>query len=372
MSSDRELRERYETLDVLRGIAAFCVLFWHWRWLYCTPPLDCSTDPTLQPFFWLLKPLYQYGRWGVDLFFLISGFVFFYLYADAISNKRVMGVTFAVSRFSRLYPLHLLTLLVVTALQMLYFQRNGSYFIFEVNDAKHFLMHLFFASNWSRNSPFTFNGPAWSLSIEVLLYAMFFVLARTRLTHPLMLAVMALGGAFITREYNWIGRGVLSFFTGGLCFYLTRDWRKTHRLDPFLTACALLVPVGALLIQIVRKDVSFAERFTVIVLFPAMILTLTTNEIRLKPIIGPLRWLGDISYSSYLIHFPLALSFVTAASYFGFVMDPSSPWSLLLFLAFLIVLSILSFSHFETPVQGFLRTIAVARFNAHSQKTDSG
>jgi peptidoglycan/LPS O-acetylase OafA/YrhL len=129
-----------------------------------------------------------------------------------------MGVTFAVSRFSRLYPLHLLTLLVVTALQMLYFQRNGSYFIFEVNDAKHFLMHLFFASNWSRNSPFTFNGPAWSLSIEVLLYAMFFVLARTRLTHPLMLAVMALGGAFITREYNWIGRGFFPSLREGCAF----------------------------------------------------------------------------------------------------------------------------------------------------------
>ena len=66
MSSDRELRERYETLDVLRGIAAFCVLFWHWQWLYCTPPFS---DPALQPFFWLLKPLYQYGRWGVDFFF---------------------------------------------------------------------------------------------------------------------------------------------------------------------------------------------------------------------------------------------------------------------------------------------------------------
>jgi peptidoglycan/LPS O-acetylase OafA/YrhL len=208
-----------------------------------------------------------------------------------------------------------------------------------------------------------------SLSIEVLLYAMFFVLARTRLMHPLMLAVIALGGAFITREYNWIGRGVLSFFTGGLCFYLTRDWCKSHRLDPVLTACALLVPAGALLIQIVREDVSFAERFTVIVLFPALILTLATNEIRLKPIIGPLRCLGNISYSSYLIHFPLALSFVTAASYFGFVIDPSSPWSLLSFLAFLIVLSILSFSFFETPVQGFLRTIAVAHFNARSQKT---
>jgi peptidoglycan/LPS O-acetylase OafA/YrhL len=37
MSSDQALPERYETLDVLRGIAAFSVLFWHWRWLYCTP-----------------------------------------------------------------------------------------------------------------------------------------------------------------------------------------------------------------------------------------------------------------------------------------------------------------------------------------------
>ncbi len=177
--------QRYETLDALRGIAALSVVFWHWHWLYCAPgEITPLADPSIQPFFWLLAPLYLHGLLGVKLFFSISGFVFFYLYADAIAQRRVTITTFVNYRFSRLYPLHLLTLLTVTALQAAYFSRYGAFFIYQVNDARHFVLQLFFASNWSRVSPFTFNGPIWSLSIEILLYAMFFVLAFARLTYP--------------------------------------------------------------------------------------------------------------------------------------------------------------------------------------------
>src|SRR5260370_30315464 len=101
--------QRYETLNALRGIAALSVVFWHWQWVYC-PPGDATSlvDPSIQPFFWILAPLYRHGLWGVQMFFSISGFVFFYLYADAIAQRRVTVATFVNYRFSRLYPLHLL------------------------------------------------------------------------------------------------------------------------------------------------------------------------------------------------------------------------------------------------------------------------
>jgi peptidoglycan/LPS O-acetylase OafA/YrhL len=65
---------RYETLDGLRGIGALSVVFWYWPWLYC-PPGDAPilADPSIQPFFWILAPLYRHGFWGVEMFFSISG-----------------------------------------------------------------------------------------------------------------------------------------------------------------------------------------------------------------------------------------------------------------------------------------------------------
>jgi hypothetical protein len=41
--------ERYEALDVLRGLAALCVVFWHWQWFYCAAPLKCSADCQIAP-----------------------------------------------------------------------------------------------------------------------------------------------------------------------------------------------------------------------------------------------------------------------------------------------------------------------------------
>lgn len=54
----------------------------------------------------------------------------------------------------------------------------GSYFVYPNNDIKHFLLNLFFASSWSFESGHSFNGPIWSVSVEVLLHALFFFCSR--------------------------------------------------------------------------------------------------------------------------------------------------------------------------------------------------
>lgn len=114
------------------------------------------------------------------------------------------------------------------------------------------------------------------------------------------------------------------------------------------------VIIGAIVTQRIRQDLTFTERFTEIVAFPAIIVALSINEDRLKSIASRLRWLGDISYSSYLIHFPLLLLLVTTAAYSGIAISPS-PWLLLAYLSVLIALSLVSFHYFETPIQRLLR-----------------
>ncbi len=354
--------QRYETLDALRGVAALSVVFWHWQWLYWPPGTSTLiADQSVEPLFRVFSPLYQYGLWGVEMFFSISGFVFFYLYSDAIAQRKTTLLAFVNYRFSRLYPLHLLTLLIVTVLQALYFRRYGAFFVYQLNDGLHFVLQLFFASNWDRRDPLTFNGPTWSLSIEVLLYAMFFLLAFARLTRPVVVAALALFGAAIFREYMLIGEGMLSFFSGGLCFYLVSAWRSERRIDWTSALSMVAVICGAIAIQQIGNDLSFAERFTEIVAFPAIIIGLAANEDRFRSAVSRLRWLGDISYSSYLLHFPLALLLVTVAGDSGIVLNPSSPWLLLGYLAVLVALSLASFHYFERPMQRFLRARAKPR-----------
>ena len=250
--------------------------------------------------------------------------VFFYLYADAIAERDTDFLTFANYRIARLYPLHLATLLLVTVLQSAYYLHFGAFFVYQLNDVKHFVMQLPFASNWSWNSPFTFNGPVWSLSIEVLLYGIFFVVAFARMTSSIVLALLAVAGALIVREHPLLGHGLLSFFTGGLCLYIVREWRANHRLDVGALVAFIAVVTLSTVIQRISHDLSLMERLVEVVAFPAIIIALALNEERLLPITSRLKWLGDISYSSYLLHFPLALALVTFAAYANFAVNPSS------------------------------------------------
>ena len=209
--------ERFETLDALRGLAALAVVFWHWRHFYFDPAARVlpGLNDVSYPLDQLFGPLYRYGFLGVDLFFIISGFVFFHLYMKPIETGTVGGSRFAMLRVSRLYPLHLLTLLVVAGLQPLYTEQTGSFFVYQDNGTAAFVRQILFASNWGAQWPYSFNGPIWSVSIEVLLYLSFFIVARLGLTAPLWLSLFSIiGGLLILYGINWrLGQAYFHFFS---------------------------------------------------------------------------------------------------------------------------------------------------------------
>ena len=206
---------RYTALDVLRGFAALSVVFSHWPHFYFSPArkIGVWSDADL-PLYFIFWPLYRYGQFAVELFFLLSGVIFFYLYADAVHARKMSVGRFTILRFSRLYPLHVVTLLVVVALQFLYYQHYGVYFVYLTNELKQFVTHLFLASNWSIYSRYSFNGPIWSVSIEVLLYAIFFLMCRTGFRAPIFLMLMSLFGSLLTLKASLLGPGVFCFFLG--------------------------------------------------------------------------------------------------------------------------------------------------------------
>ena len=157
---------RLESLDVLRGLAALAIVVNHWKWFYFWPAgaKDSNFDfkEFILPFGRITWLFVNYGGLAVDIFFCLSGFIFFYLYRAAIETGRVSAREFAVLRFSRLYPLHLATLVTATVLLEIYRRRYGASFQSLQNDPLHFPLQLFFASDWWP-SPKTFSAPIWSV-----------------------------------------------------------------------------------------------------------------------------------------------------------------------------------------------------------------
>ena len=130
---------RFYALDTLRGLAALLVAIYHFGvWHHKEfdyPPL------------WNWAPiLYTHGWIMVDLFFCLSGFIFFWKYSKAIYEKSINFYKFIFLRFTRLYPLHLTTLIIVGVGQLVIYQLDKDYYIFKLIDFKHLILNIFFMS----------------------------------------------------------------------------------------------------------------------------------------------------------------------------------------------------------------------------------
>jgi len=385
MSRQHNAVERFYSLDVLRGLAALSVVFWHWQHFFFSGTKPNTFDVTRLPLHEWVFLLYSKGWLAVDLFFSLSGFVFYWLYSKRVSEGAISLYNFAVLRFSRLYPLHFVTLLVVAGSQLWLINALGSYFIYQDNDIRHFLLNLIFASSWGFERGFSFNGPIWSVSVEVLLYALFFFCSRLFPVRALVLiCVSSIGFLVIQRFYYPLGLGIGSFFLGG-CVFLVYQSISASRYASALTKWVMTLMISAWVITVVvtqqgvslstltshampfpwSLDTSFEwivrkifVAWPVCVLFPLTILSLALTETHRGLIGRRVSFVGDISYSLYLLHFPLQLLFSAVLTWCAVSNSVYySSWFMLLFFAVLIAACLVSFRYLEMPAQKYLRQI---------------
>jgi peptidoglycan/LPS O-acetylase OafA/YrhL len=381
--------KRLYSLDALRGVAALAVVFWHWQHFFAVGgDWQEGWRRETQPLWWLFKPLYLTGWAAVDLFFALSGFVFFWLYAEAIRTRAMDAGKFAVLRASRLYPLFFVTLIYVLCMQAVFHAKSGAYFIFPADDWWHFAASLVMAQQWlPPNTDQTFNGPAWSVSIEVLLYCLFFLACRAGLRGPKTAIALSLCGIFLI-DWNWfIARGICGYFLGGAVYFVTERIKVSAHAPRIariigLTAIALW---GVVLVETLygplhaacdwlagaaspglgrfyaAENDNFFLLLFVYTVSPVTIAGLALHEQVLGGTYAKLHWLGDISYSTYMIHFPLQVTCAVLAWQFAV---PSS-WfqtdiALVLFYAVLIGLGLASYRWLERPAQSLIRSLGSA------------
>lgn len=373
--------ERLFGLDAARGLASLVVVLQHWPQHFWLVPGFTLTTTSL-PLFTCFKPFYLEGARAVSFFFVLSGFIFYWLYAAKVHERKVSLLKFAVFRLARLYPLHLLTLLLVVLGQWKMRELLGHDFVYQWNDLKHLLLNLALIQNWGLQDGYSWNSPSWSISVEVGLYLVFFLCCRL-LTPKFWQALLFLVVMWLLAPVGQIFSSAVPFFVGGLCFLIWRTVRPTwtwprHALLFAVTAAvwwmvpttsdtAFILATAQSIANIAGgSTLSSAAAFIVqkilqrqydVIIFPLTVLLIALSEHMFSSF--PWRRLhefGNLSFGIYLLHFPLQIVFVwwalsnkVDADFF------KAPSTMSVFFALLIFLSVLSYRYFERPTMDWVR-----------------
>jgi peptidoglycan/LPS O-acetylase OafA/YrhL len=351
--------EKLLGLEVLRFVSAVAVLFWHYQNFWNTPHGLVGFERDQQPLYRYFSAFYEFGRYGVQVFWSISGYIFFWKYRDAIAKRLTSGRKFFFLRFSRLYPLHFATLLLVAALQGLYFNQTGDIFGKGQDDLYHFVLQVLMASNWGFQVGSSFNVPIWSISIEILIYILFFIVLRylgSSLLWSIGIVVAGAIGYFLSHT-NPIFQCVVCFYVGGLmaCFAITPFAHK-HRVLLGRMAMGTLVSLpllGEYLHLFELKPV--VQTFSIG--YVALVLYFMAEHLKIPGVLYRfIAAAGNMTYSSYLIHFPMQLSVAIVCTYVGRAIPKESVVFFLFYFALVLLLAVLIYRYFEMPCQRLIRS----------------
>jgi peptidoglycan/LPS O-acetylase OafA/YrhL len=345
-------------LEIVRFISAFSVLVWHYQHFFyiANKPTDFIKEQ--QPLYSLFSLFYDYGFYGVQVFWSISGFIFFWKYREAVASKAITYKKFFVLRFSRLYPLHFFTLLLVLALQAFYFTQKDYFFVYQNNDVAHFIYQLFFASNWGFEKGASFNGPIWSISIEVLIYCFFFfILQNISKSFFINIAILLI---CLTTKYFKISSPVFDclafFYIGGfsaIAYKYIQSIKCQKQLLYLFIFTLLASPIFIYLTSIYQHKY-FATLF--LMSYTPILLFVCAQYFNASPFIQKIiEAAGNMTYSSYLIHFPIQL---VIAIYFLNTEQKIPYYSTSFFIGFIFLTLIISYyiyRLFELPAQNYIR-----------------
>lgn len=308
---------RYDALDSLRGIAAFCVLISH---TVLTHPGESS--PLWQLIkWWPLRVLWS-GHQAVVLFFILSGFSLYLLY-ESLNKRPAATRLFFVSRWLRLYPVYAISILAAFGLYALtdslnFPRRDAAFFVpsggFDLAElARHLsLVGLF--------DVMRFNPPIWSIVHEMrisLLFPLIFFAVRSAPAVTTCLGItvsLCVAGFFYSDPLYSLSSwqfSVLStahyttFFVTGAVIACYRNYAIA-----VMTGCRSYWPV-ILCVSLALYTYPNDDTWTIgQVMFGDLLIGVGSAGLMMLALAFPvlsrsalLRYLGRISYSLYLIHF---------------------------------------------------------------------
>jgi peptidoglycan/LPS O-acetylase OafA/YrhL len=347
----------------LRGVAAMGVVTAHFFLsLYNNEPRDEIGDM-----------VYSLAGYAVDLFFTLSGFILNWVYVS--KSDYLKWGEYLMARCARILPLYYLTTLLAIPLIYYSYLNHGFKYIGNHSYTLDFISNIFLFQSLV-GSP-SFNGPAWSISVEFFCYltifpALVFInntkLKKYNIIFQIVLAIITTHLLVIC--YNWVNvpifkykcnfsylaRGILGFILG---FLICNIYRKSsscmhnNRINKIILFFAFGIIITTIYYKLSIKYIIYS--IPLVVYFSAFDRGVSFYILKSSPI----QWMGKRSYSLYLIH---ALVLTCFPSFIKKILHhlsinytPSSLICFFIFATIVFIISELSYRYYEVPFRGLIR-----------------
>lgn len=304
----------FRVLDSWRGVAALLVALFHLNLYSAIYSFDSIRNAYL----------------FVDFFFVLSGFVITYSYADRLKTLDDLG-SFAIRRFGRLWPLHAVMLFAFVAIEVAkaaLAARGASFYLppfTGANSPNTIPMNLVFGQSFGLVQHLTWNPPSWSICAEFWTYLVFATilvisstwLARFRFAATALLliilacsvsilALFAQHGMDASYDLGFV-RCLYGFLVGHLTYRLFQVASKA-KFDAMLLEWAMLIVITVYVSLVGRTGYSLFSPlvFAVVVFVFAFeagpVSRLMSNKVN--------DWVGKVSYSIYMWQAFIIFNFV--------------------------------------------------------------
>jgi peptidoglycan/LPS O-acetylase OafA/YrhL len=292
-------------LTFTRFIAAISIVVFHYGML---------SDPFT---FYPLQAIFKHANLGVSYFFILSGFVM------VIANGRRKGniaiVDFYMKRVARIYPVYILALLLTTVI---------IFYVIEKREYLGVFLNTFAIQSWIPRYAYSLNGPGWSISIEFFFYFLFpllfnFIYRKYRLRTVSICILIFWAISQLLSNYLLLGsiysghpgriQNIVDYFPlihlnefliGNIAGFVFLKYKDVRVKGIYVLVIFLLI------LTVLYFDLPLhANNGLMAVLFVPFILALSLNKGLIKRHLSRKIYmiLGDISYSLYILQFPLYL-----------------------------------------------------------------
>lgn len=288
-------------IQVLRGIASLLVVL-----LHATTNLEYNTGKDF------LFGFFGFGGSGVDMFFVLSGFIITYTSRQAVT-ERLNFIPFLRRRFVRIYPVYWIIISFFLFVQVMFPSFYGKAFSFDILNLLSTYLLL--------PGHVMVNGVSWTLSTELFFYVLFslafFVSKKQLLFAGMFLYTLIIISAYEAgytsdEQHPWIS---LLLFPMNIEFFLGIIAAAIAEKVP-LRYNKLLIIIGTFLFLLfgvlqINNVILFKNEFNRVIYFglPSFLIITGVANLEIGQLIKRvnklLLSLGDASYSLYLLHLPV-------------------------------------------------------------------